>query len=73
MYSNRWLANIIDLKNKIEHNGILISDVVRIFIEDNIAAQLGSELLKNGYYFCWQCPLLADNSPNIVHTMPFPS
>ena len=27
---------------------------------------------KIGYYFCWQFLLLADNSPNSLHTIPFP-
>ena len=43
---------LIDLKNKVEHNGILINDIMRVFKGDNPAAQLESWQQKNGDYFC---------------------
>ena len=42
LYSNERLADIIDLKNKVEHNGILINDIMGVFKGDNPAAQLES-------------------------------
>ena len=33
LYSNERLADIIDLKNKVEHNGILINAIMRVFKE----------------------------------------
>ena len=64
---------LIDLKNKVEHNGILINDIMHVFKGDNPAAQLESKQQKNGDYFCWKCPSFANNSPNIVHTMSLPN
>ena len=52
LYSNERLADIIDLKNKVEHNVILINDIMRVFKGDNPAAQLESWQQKNGDYFC---------------------
>ena len=73
LYSNERLAGIIDLKNKVEHDGILINDIMRVFKGDNPAVQLERGQQNNGDYFCWQCPLFANNSPNIVHTMSLPN
>ena len=42
LYSNEPLADIIGLKNKVEHSGILINDIMGVFKRDNPAAQLES-------------------------------
>ena len=61
----------IDLKKKVEHNGILINNWMHVSKGDNPVAQLESGLQKN--YFCWQCSLFFNNPPNIVHTMSLPN
>ena len=71
LYSHEQLDDIIYLKNKVKHIGILINNWMRVFKGDNPVAQLESGLQKN--YFCCQCPLFFNSSPNIVHTMSLPT
>ena len=40
LYSNERLADIVGVKNKVEHNGISINDIMCVFRGDNPAAQL---------------------------------
>ena len=70
LYTQECISDILELDCKITHNGISITDVTQIFKGDNLAAQFQSGLQENGDYFCWQCPLFAPLSPNIVHTLP---
>ena len=70
LYTQERISDVLELDCKITHNGISITDVMQIFKGDNLAAQFQSGLQENGDYFCWQCPLFAPLSPNIVHTLP---
>ena len=46
------ISCVIDPKNKVGHNGILINDIMCVFKGENPAAKLESGQQKNGDYFC---------------------
>ena len=52
LYTQERVSDILELDRKITHNGISITDVMRIFKGDNPAAQFESEQQKNGNCFC---------------------
>ena len=72
LYCQERTVDLLQLDRKIDYNGIVITDVMRVFKGDNPAAQFESGQQKNGDYFCWQCPLYAPLSPNIVYTLSLP-
>ena len=72
LYIQERFYDILELDPKITHNEISIIDAMRIFEEHNPAAQSENGQQKNGDYFCWQCPLFAPLSPNVLHTMSLP-
>ena len=67
LYSSKRLDDILNLKDGVEHNGKNVHDIARIFKGDNPACQLEAGHQKNGNYFCWQCPLNAKMSSNLVY------
>ena len=46
---------------------------MRAFKGDNPACQFEAGQQKNGDYFCWQCPLNAKMTPNLVYTLSQPN
>ena len=69
LYSSERLDDILNLKDDVEHNGKNVHEIARIFKRDNPACQLEAGHQKNGDYFCWQCPLNAKMSSNLVYTL----
>ena len=69
LYNPERLNDIIELKHRVECNGIYINDIMHAFKGDNLVSQLESRRQKYGDYFCWLCTLFAENFLNIVHTM----
>jgi len=73
MYVEERINDIKNLKTPLAVDGLLINDVMRIFKGDNPAAQFEAGHQKNGDYFCWQCPLYAQLSACVAHTMSLPN
>ena len=72
LYSQERINDISELSRKNEFHVIDITDVMRIFKGDNPACKCENGQQKNGYYFCWQCPLFPPLSPIIIHPMSLP-
>ena len=73
LYSSECLDDILNLKDDVEHNGKKVHDIAQIFEGDYPACQLEAGHQKNGDYFCWQCPLNAKMSSNLVYTISQPN
>ena len=73
LYSSERLDDILSLKDDVEHNGKSVHDIARISKGDNPACRLEAGHQKNGDYFCWQCPLNAKMSSDLVYTLSQPN
>jgi len=73
MYIEERMEDILDLKQDILCEDITIVDRMRIFKGDKPASQFESGQQKNGDYFCWQCPMYAKLSSNLVYTLSLPN
>ena len=72
LYSEERIEDILAVNKEVVIDGIKFKDVVRIFKGDNPAAQLEAGHQKGGNFHCWICPMKADMSKNIFHSLQLP-